>query len=183
MKHTTSKIQADERRLSFLYPFITLFYFICKNELGNINALIVEDNPFYGLSNKKVKSVDSTTDDNLINIKLEHSPQTIKKVSPEFFKATLFYKNNNQSVLHADTDIIITKNGKALYKESSEFSQGYVHTPNGIVLSSYKFPGPGQYVISVKVVGINFMPVEPKQVNFAANVTESKDKYLVNITK
>jgi hypothetical protein len=27
------------------------------------------------------------------------------------------------------------------------------------------------------------MPVEPKQVNFAANVTESKDKYLVNITK
>ena len=69
------------------------------------------------------------------------------------------------------------------YKESSEFSQGYVHTPNGIVLSSYKFPGPGQYVILVKVVGINFMPVEPKQVNFAANVTESKDKYLVNITK
>jgi hypothetical protein len=35
----------------------------------------------------------------------------------------------------------------------------------------------------VKVVGINFMPVEPKQVNFAPNVTESKDKYLVNITK
>jgi len=163
-----------------LMDFFILF---AKNELGNINALIVEDNPFYGLSNKKVKSVDSTTDDNLINIKLEHSPQTIKKVSPEFFKVTLFYKNNNQSVLHVDTDIIITKNGKALYKESSEFSQGYVHTPNGIVLSSYKFPGPGQYVISVKVVGINFMPVEPKQVNFAANVTESKDKYLVNITK
>ena len=166
------------------YTLLLLFFILfAKNELRNINALIVEDNPFYGLSNKKVKSVDSTTDDNLINIKLEHSPQTIKKVSPEFFKVTLFYKNNNQNVLHGDTDIIITKNGKALYKESSEFSQGYVHTPNGIVLSSYKFPGPGQYVISVKVVGINFMPVEPKQVNFAANVTESKDKYLVNITK
>ncbi len=138
------------------YTLLLLFFILfAKNELRNINALIVEDNPFYGLSNKKVKSVDSTTDDKL----------------------------NNQSVLHADTDIIITKNGKALYKESSEFSQGYVHTPNGIVLSSYKFPGPGQYVISVKVVGINFMPVEPKQVNFAANVTESKDKYLVNITK
>lgn len=56
------------------YTLLLLFFILfAKNELRNINALIVEDNPFYGSSNKKVKSVDSTTDDNLINIKLEHS--------------------------------------------------------------------------------------------------------------
>ena len=166
------------------YILLLLFFSLfAKNELGNINALIVENNPFYGLSIKKVKSVESTTDDNLINIKLEYSPQTFQLGSPEFFKGTLFYKNNNQSVLHADTDIMITKNGKELYKESTQFSQGYVHTPNGIVLSSYKFPGAGQYIISVKVVGINFIPVTPKRVNFAANVTESDCNYQVNIAK
>ncbi|HEY7228565.1 MAG TPA: hypothetical protein VH481_10620 [Nitrososphaeraceae archaeon] len=166
------------------YTLLLVFFILfAKNEVGNINALIFENNPFYGLSNEKVKSIESTTNDNLINIKLEYSPQTVQTGSPEFFKVTLFYKNNNQSVLHADTDVIITKDGKELYKESNEFSQPYVHTPNGIVLSSYKFSGSGHYVISIKVVGINFMPVDPKQVNFVANVTGSKDKYLVNITK
>ncbi len=130
-----------------------------------------------------MKSVESTTKDNLINIKLEYSPQTIQPSSPEFFKVTLLYKSNNQSVLHADTDVIITKNGKELYKESNQFSQGYVHTPNGIVLSSYKFPAAGQYIISVKVMGINFMPVSPKEVNFVANITESNHNYQVNIAK
>jgi len=171
--------------LDHFFHIILLLAFILllKNEPGNLNALIVENNPFYGLSNEKVKSVESTTDDNLINIKLEYSPQAFQTGSPEFFKATLFYKNDNQRVLHADTDIIIAKDGKELYKESNEFSQPYVHTPNGIVLSSYKFPGSGQYVISIKVVGINFMPVDPKQVNFATNITESNDKYLVNLAK
>ena len=162
---------------------LLVFILFTRNELGNINALIVENNPFYGLSNEKVKSVESTTKDNLINIRLDYSPQTIQRGSPEFFKVNLFYKNNNQSVLHADTDVIITKNGKELYKESNQFLQGYVHTPNGIVLSSYKFPSAGQYGILLKVVGINFMPVDPKQVNFAANITESDDKYQVNIAK
>jgi hypothetical protein len=159
------------------------FILLLKNELGNLNALIVENNPFYSLDNEKVNSIESTTDDNLINIKLEYAPKAFQTGTPEFFKVTLFYKNNNQRLLHADTDIIIAKDGKELYKESNEFSQPYVHTPNGIVLSSYKFPSSGQYVISVKVLGINFMPVDPKQVNFATNITESNDKYLVNIAK
>ena len=130
-----------------------------------------------------MKSNESTTDDNLINIKLEYLPQAFQIGSPEFFKAILFYRNHNQSVLHADTDVIISKNGKEIYKESNEFSQPYVHTQNGIVLSSYKFLGSGHYMISIKIVGINYMPLNTKQVNFAANVTEPKDKYLVNITK
>lgn len=169
----------------YLFHVVLLLTFIVfvKNEHGNVNALDIENNPFYGLSNEKVNSIESATDDNLINIKLEYAPKAIQSGTPEFFKATLFYKNNNQSVLHADTDIIITKNGKELYKESNQFSQGYVHTPNGIVLSSYKFPSSGQYVVSIKIVGINFMPVDPKQANFATNVTGSDDKYLVNITK
>ncbi len=167
----------------FYIVILLVFILFAKNEPGNINALIVENNPFYGLSNEKIESIEPTTNDNLINIKLEYAPQSIQTSSPEFFKATLFYKNNNQRVLHADTDITITKDGKELHKESNEFSQPYVHTPNGIVLSSYKFPRSGQYVISIKVVGINFMPVDPKQVNFATNITESNGNYLVNIAK
>ncbi|HKX21243.1 MAG TPA: hypothetical protein VJM74_06190 [Nitrososphaeraceae archaeon] len=168
---------------SFYIFLLLIFILFAKNEKEDINALIVENNPFYGLSNEKVKSVESSSNDNLINIKLEYSPETFQPGSPEFFKGTLFYKNNNQSVLHADTDIMITNNGKELYKESTQFSQGYVHTPNGIVLSSYKFPGAGQYIISVKIAGINFIPITPKQVNFVANITESNHNYQVNIAK
>jgi hypothetical protein len=167
----------------FYIAILLVFILFAKNEFGNINALIVENNPFYGLSNEKIESMESTTNDNLINIKLEYAPQAIQTGTPEFFKATLLYKNNNQRVLHADTDIIIIKDGIEIYTESNEFSQPYVHTPNGIVLSSYKFPSSGQYVISIKVLGINFMPVDTKQANFATNITESNDKYLVNIAK
>jgi hypothetical protein len=83
--------------------------------------------------------------------------------------------------LHADTDIAISKNGKELYKASSEFSQPFVHTPN--VLSSYKFPDSGQYIITAKILGINFIPINPKQVDFIVNVTESNDKYNIEIGK
>jgi len=168
---------------SFYIFLLLIFILFAKNEKEDINALIVENNPFYGLSNEKVKSVESSSNDNLINIKLEYSPETFQPGSPEFFKGILFYKNNNQSVLHADTDVLITKNGKVLYKESNAFSQGYVHTPNGIFLSSYKFPGAGHYIISVKVAGVNFIPVTPKQVNFATNITDSNHEYQVNIAK
>lgn len=135
----------------FYILLLIIFILFAKNEIGNINALIIESNPFYWLSNGIVKSNESTTDDNLINIKLEYLPQAFQIGSPEFFKVTLFYKSNNQSVLHADTDVIISKNGKEIYKESNEFSQPYVHTQNGIVLSSYKFLGSGHYVISIKI--------------------------------
>jgi hypothetical protein len=162
---------------------LLIFILLPKNELENVNALIVENNPFYGLSKQKIKAVESTTDDNLINVKLEYAPEAFKIGIPEFFKATLSYKDTNEIALHADTDIVISKDGKELFKESSGYSKPYVHTPNGIVLSSYKFPDSGQYVISVKVLGLNFMPVNPKQVNFATKVTHSNDKYLIQIGK
>jgi len=170
-------------KLGCLFHFILLLAFILllKNEPGNVNAIIIDNNPFYGLSNEKIKSVESTTDDNLINVKLESAPEAIETGSPEFFKATLLYKDTNQMVLHADTDIVITKDGNELYKASNEYPQPFVHTPNGIVLSSYKFPDSGQYVITVKILGINFMPVNPKQVNFTTNVTHSNDKYVIDI--
>ncbi|TLX92315.1 MAG: hypothetical protein E6K97_02030 [Thaumarchaeota archaeon] len=119
----------------------------------------------------------------MINVKLEYAPQAFKIGIPEFFKATLSYKDTKEIALHADTDILISKDGKELFKESSGYSKPHVHTPNGIVLSSYKFPDSGQYGISVKVLGLNFMPVNPKQENFATNVTHSNDKYLIQIGK
>ena len=109
-----------------------------------------ENNPFYGLSNDPIRSVESITGDNLIRVKLEYAPSGIQIGSSEFFKAPLFHNEKNEIVLHADTDIAISKIGKELYKASSEFSQPFVHTPNGIVLSSYKFPDSGQYIITAK---------------------------------
>ena len=171
-------------RLNYLFYTISFLPLILFSNNGlNAEAIIIENNPFYGLSNAKIKSIQSLTNDNLINVKLEYAPESTQFGSPEFFKATLFYKNTNQRVLHADMDIIVSKDGKELYKESDEFSQPYVHTPNGIVLSSYKFPSAGQYVVSVKITGINYMPVNPKQVDFATNVTDSDNKYIIEMAK
>ena len=170
------------------------FVLILKVPLST-SGLIFENNPFYGLNNDPIRSIESglyndpirsiesITDDNLIRVKLEYAPSAIQIGSPEFFRATLFHNEKNEIVLHADTDIAISKNGKELYKASSEFSQPFVHTPNGIVLSSYKFPDSGQYIITAKILGINFMPVNPKQVDFVVNVTESNDKYNIEIGK
>ena len=106
----------------FFCSIIVLLIFILlpENGLESVNALIVENNPFYGLSNAKIKAVEFTTDDNLINVKLEYAPQVFKIGSPEFFKATLSYKDTNEIALHADTDIVISKDGKEVFKESSD---------------------------------------------------------------
>ena len=117
----------------------------------------------------------------MIRIKLEYAPEVIEVGSPEFLKVTLFHTDKTEIVLHADTDIVVSKNGKELYKASNEFSQPFVHTPNGIVLSSYNFPDSGQYMITIKVLGMNFMHVNPMHASFKTNVVDSNDKYLVEI--
>jgi len=167
--------------LPLLHIILLLSFILILKIPANVSGLIFENNPFYGLNNDPIRSVEAITDDNLIKVKLEYAPSAIQIGSPEFFRATLYYNDKNEIVLHADTDILISKNGKELYKASSEFSQPFVHTPNGIVLSSYKFPDSGQYIIIAKILGINFMPVSPKQVDFTVNVTESDDKYDIDI--
>ena len=163
--------------------FSSIIIFVSENEVAVVNAFIVENNPFYGLSKAKINSVESITSDNLIRIKLEYAPDVIENGSPEFFKITLYHADNNEIALHADTDVVVSKNGKELYKASNEFSQPFVHTPNGIILSSYKFPDSGQYVITVKILGINFMPVSPVRASFTTEVIDSNNKYLVEIIK
>ena len=159
----------------------SIIILLSENEEAVVYGVIVENNPFYGLSNEKINIVESITEDKLMKIKLEYAPKVIEVGSPEFFKVTLYHVDKDEIALHADTDIVVSKNGKELYKASDEFSQPFVHTPNGIVLSSYKFPDSGQYVITVKVLGLNFMPVSPKQASFNTNVTDSNNKYLVEI--
>jgi hypothetical protein len=77
---------------SFYIFLLLIFILFAKNEKEDINALIVENNPFYGLSNEKVKSVESSSNDNLINIKLEYSPETFQPGSPEFSRGLYFTK-------------------------------------------------------------------------------------------
>jgi hypothetical protein len=63
---------------------LLIFILLPKNELANVNALIIENNPFYGLNIQKIMAVESTTEDNLINVKLEYAPEAFKIGSPEF---------------------------------------------------------------------------------------------------
>ncbi|HJR85299.1 MAG TPA: hypothetical protein VJ772_08035 [Nitrososphaeraceae archaeon] len=161
----------------------SIIILLSENEEAVVYGVIVENNPFYGLSNEKINIVESITEDKLMKIKLEYAPKVIEVGSPEFFKVTLYHVDKDEIALHADTDIVVSKNGKELYKASDEFSQPFVHTPNGIVLSSYKFPDSGQYMITVKVLGINFIPVSTMQASFTTNVTDSNNKYLVEIVK
>ncbi len=163
--------------------FSSIIVLLSEDEVAVVNGVVVENNPFYGLSNEKIKAVESITDDNSIKIKLEYAPEVIEIGSHEFIKVTLYHADKNEIALHADTDIVVSKNGKELYKASDEFSQPFVHTPNGIVLSSYKFPDSGQYMITVKVLGINFMPVSTMQASFTTNVTDSNNKYIIEIVK
>src|ERR1051325_6553753 len=166
-----------------LFHIVLLFSFFLILKMPLTNGQVFENNPFYGLSNAPIRSIEAITDDHLIKVKLEYAPSTIQVGSPEFFRVTLIHNEKNETVLHADTDIVISRNGKDLYKASSGFSQPFVHTPNGIVLSSFKFPDSGQYILSAKIVGINFMPINPIQVDFVVNVTESNDKYNIEIGK
>jgi hypothetical protein len=158
-----------------------------KNEIDNAKALIVENNPFHRQSNAE-KFVKSLTHANLINIRLEYVPAEFQIGLSEFFKSKLFCKDTNKQVLH-EGDIIDYKDGNELYRTSNAFTQPFVHTPNGVVLSSdnfpdsgqYTIPDSGQYTIEVKVLGIEYMPVNAKQVNFIGNVTDSEDNYKIDI--
>ena len=162
---------------------LVIFIFILQSKnLSNVDALSIENNPFYGLGNTKIYSVDSLTDDGTINIKLEYGPKTVQNGSPEFFKITLLNKDTNERVLHVDCDVVISKNNIEFFKASNDFSLPFVHTANGVLLTSYNFQDSGDYVISVKIVGINFLPVNTKQVNFTTSISTSEDKHVINIT-
>lgn len=56
-------------RIIFLFGFVV----ILKVPLS-ASGLMFENNPFYGLSNDPIRSVESITDDNLIRVKLEDAP-------------------------------------------------------------------------------------------------------------
>ena len=66
--------------------FSSIIILLSEDEVAVVNGVIVENNPFYGLSNEKIKAVESITDDNLIKIKLEYAPELIEIGSPELSK-------------------------------------------------------------------------------------------------
>jgi len=68
--------------------FSSIIVFLSENEVSVVNAVIVENNPSYGLSKEKINTVESITNDELIRIKLEYAPEAIEIGSPEFFKVT-----------------------------------------------------------------------------------------------
>jgi hypothetical protein len=75
-----------------LFHIILLLGFVLILRIPfSVSGIIFENNPFYGLSNDAIRSVESMTDDNLIRVKLEYAPSAIQIDSPEFFRATLLH--------------------------------------------------------------------------------------------
>lgn len=118
------------RKKYFFYFIVLLIIFVLVSKIAKdyVAGAIDENNPFYGISTAQIHSTATSTDDNLINIQLDYAPNLVERNSPEFFIVTLTYYGTNQIVKHADSDIIITKDGQELYKALVEFSRHSVHT-------------------------------------------------------
>lgn len=50
---------------------LIILVLMSENQSGNVLAVIVENNPFYGLSNAKINSVENLTNDKQIKVRLE----------------------------------------------------------------------------------------------------------------
>ena len=85
----TTQIPTDERTPSLPHYFLFGFVVILKVHLS-ASGLMFENNPFYGLSNDPIRSVESITDDNLIRVKLEYALQQLKLVLRNFLRQLYF---------------------------------------------------------------------------------------------
>ena len=75
-------------KLTWIFSSIILssiIILLSENEEAVVYGVIVENNPFYGLSNEKINTVESITEDKLMKIKLEYSPKVIEFGSPRIF--------------------------------------------------------------------------------------------------
>ena len=172
------------RKKCFFYwtlLLVTFILLVSKSHTPLVYAVEVQNNPFYGLSDAEIHSFEAATEDKSINVRLEHSPKIFKNDNTEFFRISLFHNENQQRALHTDCDLIISKNGKELFKASNDFSQPFIHTASGIFLSSYEFRDLGNYTITIKIMGINYLPVVTKQVNFTATIANSSNENMINV--
>ena len=138
-------------------------------------SLVVANNPFYSLSNAKIQSVKSHTSDGSLLVELEYSPDIVKKDELTFFKINFFDSDSKDRTRHVDCDLIIRKNETELFTASKQYGETFIHSPNGILLTSFGFNETGKYTISVEAEGLNFIPIKPVLADFSATVSKMSD--------
>ena len=118
------------------------------------------------MSNAKIQGVKGHTSDGKLLVELEYSPEVVKKDELIFFKINFFDSDSNDRTRHVDCDLIVRKSGMGLFKASKQYSEPLIHSPNGILLTSFGFNETGRYTLSIEVGGLNFFPIKPLFVDF-----------------
>ena len=136
---------------------------------------VVANNPFFSMSNATIHGVNDHTSDGKLLVEPEYSPDIVKKDELTFFKINFFDSGSKDRTRHVDCDLVIRKNETKLYTASKQYGEEFIHSPNGIMLTSFGFNETGKYTISVEAEGLNFIPIKPVFADFSATVSKMSD--------
>ena len=139
-------------------------------------SLIIAKNPF-GTGDAKIESINRITNDGRLIVNLEYSPSKFKNGELTFFKVNLYDNTGDRQTRtrQVDCDLNISKDKTELFRTSTQYGEPIYHAINGVFLSSFPFNGTGNYVVSVEVAAINFVPIKPLFTNFSAIVTPNSN--------
>jgi len=146
---------------------------------SHIAYSLIANNPF-AMNNANIKSVKGITHDGKYLVELQYSPEQAKKGQVTFLRIDLFDNlvNNQTRLRHVDCDLTIDKNNIELFKLSSKYGESLYHSISGTLLTSYQFDETGIYKISVKLEGINFIPIIPVFTSFNVSVPSNSSENL-----
>ena len=113
-------------------------------------------------------STTTSTDAKSLNVKIEPSPFPV--TAGDVKLKISFLQPTNIVQVHVDYDVSIMKDNQEIFRASSVTGQPLLHTAEGVVTIPYKFDQPGKYLITVSVMGINFIPIRTEVANFNLDV-------------
>ena len=113
-------------------------------------------------------STTTSTDGKSLNVKIEPSPFPV--TAGDVKLKISFLQPTNIVQVHIDYDVSIMKDNQEIFRASSVTGQPLLHTAEGVVTIPYKFDQPGKYLITVSVMGINFIPIRTEVANFNLDV-------------
>ena len=124
---------------------------------------------------QEFKALRGHTSDGKLIVELEYSPEVVKKDELTFFRINFFDSDSNDRTRHVDCDLIVRKSGTELFKAYKQYGEPLIHSPNGILLTSFGFNETGRYTLAVEVGGLNFFPIKPLFVDFLLPLVKMSD--------
>jgi hypothetical protein len=115
-------------------------------------------------------TVKGPTDGRSLGVMVQVSPFPLKTGDAKF-KISFLQPSSEAIQVHIDYDVVITKANTELFRASASTGQPLLHTAEGIVNIPYKFNSPGEYILEVSVMGINFIPIRTENIKFDFEVS------------